>query len=63
MKRLFKSQTDKKLCGVCSGLAEYFNLDVSLIRVGWVVLSCMAGAGVLAYIVCALIVPEKPENN
>jgi len=62
-KKLYRVMNDKKLCGVCSGLAEYFNLDVSLIRVGWVVLSCMAGAGVLAYIVCALIVPEKPENN
>ena len=62
MKKLYRSLSDKKLAGVCGGIAEYFGLDSTLIRVGWAIVSLFAGAGVLAYIVCALIIPEKPEN-
>ena len=62
MKKLYRSVSDKKLAGVCGGIAEYFGLDSTLIRVGWALVSLFAGAGVLAYIVCALIIPEKPEN-
>ena len=62
MKKLYRSLSDKKLAGVCGGIAEYFGLDSTLIRVGWALVSLFAGAGVLAYIVCALIIPEKPEN-
>ena len=61
-KKLYRSLSDKKLAGVCGGIAEYFGLDSTLIRVGWAIVSLFAGAGVLAYIVCALIIPEKPEN-
>ena len=61
-KKLYRSLSDKKLAGVCGGIAEYFGLDSTLIRVGWALVSLFAGAGVLAYIVCALIIPEKPEN-
>ena len=62
MKKLYRSLSDKKLAGVCGGIAEYFGLDSTLIRVGWAIVSLFAGAGVLAYIVCALIIPPKPEN-
>ena len=61
-KKLYRSVSDKKLAGVCGGIAEYFGLDSTLIRVGWALVSLFAGAGVLAYIVCAIIIPEKPEN-
>ena len=61
-KKLYRSLSDKKLAGVCGGIAEYFGLDATLIRVGWALVSLFAGAGVLAYIVCAIIIPEKPEN-
>ena len=61
-KKLYRSVSDKKLAGVCGGIAEYFGLDATLIRVGWAIVSLFAGAGILAYIVCALIIPEKPEN-
>ena len=61
-KKLYRSVSDKKLAGVCGGIAEYFGLDATLIRVGWALVSLFAGAGVLAYIVCALIIPQKPEN-
>ena len=62
-KKLYRSVSDKKLAGVCGGIAEYFGLDATLIRVGWALVSLFAGAGILAYIVCALIIPEKPANS
>ncbi len=63
MKKLYKSQTDKKLCGVCGGLGEYLNIDSTWIRLAWVLLVCFAGTGILAYILAALILPENPETN
>ena len=48
MKKLFRSSTDRKICGVCGGIAEYFNIDSTLVRLGVVLLSCLAfGTGVL----------------
>ena len=61
-KKLYRSLSDKNLAGVCGGIAEYFGLDATLIRVGWALVSLFAGAGVLAYIVCAIIIPEKPSD-
>lgn len=61
-KRLYKS-TERKLCGVCSGIAEYFNIDPTLVRLIWVIAACVsAGAGIIAYIVCALIMPDRPSS-
>ena len=61
-KKLYRSRTDKKLCGVCGGLAKYFNMDPTIVRVLTVLLTLCVGGGLLAYIVCALIMPEEPEN-
>ena len=61
-KKLYKITQGKVICGVCGGVAEYFNIDPTLVRVGWAVLCCFAGAGVLAYIVAAVVMPEKPTN-
>lgn len=47
------------ICGVCQGLAEYFNADVSLVRIATVLVACMWGSGLLAYIVAAIILPDK----
>ncbi|WP_291528820.1 PspC domain-containing protein [Bacteroides sp. UBA939] len=59
-KKLTRSRSDKMLAGVCGGLAEYFGLDSSLVRIGYVLLSLFtAFAGVLVYIIMWLIVPEK----
>ncbi len=58
-KKLYRSRTDKKLCGVCGGLGEYFEVDPTLIRLLWVVFTCMGGAGLLAYIICAVIMPQQ----
>ena len=59
-KRLYKSATDKKIAGVCGGIAEYFNVDSTLIRLAWVVFSLLGGSGLLAYIIAALIIPDRP---
>ena len=60
-KKLYKSATDKKIDGVCAGIAEYINLDPTVIRLLWVLATFFGGAGVLAYIVAAIIMPRKPE--
>ncbi|MEG1925275.1 MAG: PspC domain-containing protein [Ruthenibacterium sp.] len=59
-KRLYKSKTSRMICGVCGGVAEYFGLDPTLVRLGFAVLCCMAGSGLVAYIIAAVIMPEPP---
>ena len=61
-KKLYRSHTDKKIAGVCGGLAKYLNMDATLVRLIWALVVLFAGAGILAYIVCALIIPEEPAN-
>lgn len=57
-KRLFKSNSNKVLCGVCGGIGDYFNIDPTIIRLVWVLLGC-TGTGIVAYIVAAIIMPEQ----
>ena len=59
-KRLYKSRKDKKLCGVCGGLAEYFDCDPTLIRLATVLLALCFGGGLFAYIVAAIVIPYEP---
>ena len=59
-KRLYKDHSDKKLCGVCSGIAKYFGIDPTLVRLLWALLVVFAGSGVLAYIICAIVMPNEP---
>lgn len=61
MKRLYRSRTDRMIAGICGGLAEYWNVDPSLIRLAVVGTIFLSGGGVLiAYIAGAIIIPEKP---
>ena len=60
-KRLYKIEEGKKLCGVCGGIAEYFNIDPTVVRLIWMFLVLCAGTGVLAYFVAAIIMPYKSE--
>ena len=62
MKKLCKSNTNKKICGVCGGIAEYLNADPTLIRLAFVIVAMAAGSGVLAYFLAALIMPEANEE-
>ena len=57
-KKLTKSSNNRMLCGVCAGLAEYFNVDPTVIRLLWVILTFCGGSGILAYIIAAIIIPE-----
>ncbi len=61
-KRLYRSTTDKMLCGVCGGLAEYFNIDPVLVRLIFVGLTLFHGAGALAYVALCILMPEKPAT-
>ena len=59
MKKLFRSKESRKVCGVCGGIAEYFNVDPTLIRLGWVLFTvCSFGTGLLAYFIAAVIMPD-----
>ena len=60
-KRIYKIRSQKKLCGVCAGVADYFDLDPTLVRVLWAAISLGYGIGVIAYILCAVIFPDKSE--
>ena len=67
-KRLCKSSGEKKICCVCAGIANYFNLDPVLIRVIWLILVFVYGSSILAYIICAVVMPydidiEDKNNN
>lgn len=61
-KRLYKSNRSKMLCGVCGGIAEYFNADPTMVRLAWVIFSALGGSGIIAYIIAAIIIPSNPEN-
>jgi phage shock protein PspC (stress-responsive transcriptional regulator) len=60
-KKLYLSDKDKKIAGVCGGIAEYFGIDSTIVRLIWVLLFFAYGSGLLAYIVCALVIPHRPK--
>ena len=60
-KRIYKIEEGKKIFGVCGGLAEYFNIDPVIVRVIWGVLALAYGTGILLYLVCAFVFPNKSE--
>ncbi len=61
-KRLYKIEEGKKLDGVCGGLAEYFNIDPTLVRLVWALVTlCSGGVGLIGYLVCSIIMPKKSE--
>jgi phage shock protein C len=62
-RKLYRSRTDRKLAGVCGGLAQYFNADVTLIRVLFVVLALLGGPGLVIYLVLWILVPEEPQGT
>lgn len=61
-KRLYRSQSDRMLWGVCGGLAEYFNVDPTIVRLISVLLLFLGGFVILAYIICAIIIPLEPSK-
>jgi phage shock protein C len=59
--KLMRSRTNRKIAGVCAGFAEYFDLDVTLVRVVWLIVALFGGGGILAYIIAWIVMPEEPE--
>ena len=61
MKKLYKSSTNKMLCGVCGGIAEYFNIDPTIVRLIAVAIVLCMGTGLLAYIIAAIVMPNDTD--
>lgn len=59
-KKLYKSNQNKMIGGVCGGIAEYFGIDPTVVRLIWALFSLMGGSGILAYIIAAIIIPRSP---
>ena len=62
-KKLYRSNSSRMLAGVCGGIAEYFNIDPTIVRILWVVVSLFGFAGVVVYLAGAFIIPEKPDTD
>ena len=60
-KRLYRSRTERRLAGVCGGVADYLAVDPTLVRIIWVLFGFAGGPGILLYIIMAAVVPEEPE--
>ena len=60
-KKLYRNTNEKMIAGVCSGLAEYLNIDATIVRLIWALIG-LSGAGIVAYLIAALIIPEKPSD-
>ena len=60
MKKLYRSDSNRMLAGVCGGLGDYFGIDPTLVRLGWVLISLM-GPGLIAYLIAACIIPRESE--
>lgn len=58
-KKLYRSNQNRMIAGVCGGIAEYFSLDPTLMRLGWVLFCALGGSGILAYIIAAIIIPQS----
>ena len=58
MKRLYRSNTDRMIAGVWGGIGEYFNIDPTLVRLAWAIFGCCGGAGIVAYVIAAIIIPR-----
>jgi len=62
IKRIYRSKKDKAIAGVCGGIGEYLNIDSTIIRIFWAASLFAGGAGIVAYILCWIIIPENPNQ-
>lgn len=63
MKKLYRSNQNRMLAGVCGGIAEYFNIDPTVVRIAWAILSLVGALGIMAYVICLVLMPENPSWN
>jgi phage shock protein C len=61
-KKLYLSNTDRKIAGVCGGIAEYFGMDATLIRLLWILFGIFGGSGILAYLIAWIMIPKSPGS-
>lgn len=62
-KRLYRSRTDRKLAGVCGGIAERYDFDPSIVRLIWIIMTFVGGIGLLPYIIAAIVIPDEPVRR
>lgn len=62
-KKLYLSDSDKKVGGVCGGLGEYFGIDSTLLRILWVVFCFVGGSAILAYLICWFVIPRRQYSK
>lgn len=62
-KRLYKSRTERMIDGVCGGIAQYFDLDPTLVRIAWVLLTLLGGSGIILYLAAMIIMPKEPYGG
>ena len=61
-KKIFKSTRDRKVCGVCAGIADFLNIDPTIVRLIWAILILVYGTGLLAYFIAAIVLDEAPAE-
>ena len=59
-KKLYRNTSNSVIAGVCAGFADYFDIDVTIVRLIWILITLAGGSGIIAYIICALVIPENP---
>lgn len=64
MKKIYRSK-DKKIAGVCGGIGEFYNVDPTLVRLGWIVITILTGIvpGIVAYVIAAIVMPSRPSPS
>ena len=59
-KKLVRSRRNRTICGVCGGIGEYLNVDPTLVRLAWVLFTALGSSGMVAYFICAIVIPREP---
>lgn len=62
-KKLYRSQSNRYICGVCGGIAEYFNIDPTIVRLIFALVGLGGGSGIIFYIIAAIVIPNEADNT
>lgn len=60
-RKLYRSDVNKVIGGICGGIGEYFDIDPTIVRLGWILFCALGGSGFLAYIIAGIIIPCRPQ--
>ena len=61
-KKLYRKEEGKMIAGVCAGVADYFGIDVTIVRLVWVLFTVFVGSGILAYLIALILIPQEPKS-